>query len=122
MKEIMSISADDMKEGFERAFSFNDEVKYTNSIEYKAFVNKVLEAMGDLIFCIEIPENRKDFYILSDFGVATIRERINNYFNPDAKDVSYIDRSAIKQQNLPSLLFEQIKSFPTSPWDSSHRQ
>lgn len=90
MKDIMSIATDELRAGFERAFSFNEEVKYTNTTNYKDFVSKVLGAMGDLIFSIEIPENKEDFYILSDFGAATTRERINDYFNPDAKDIAYI--------------------------------
>ena len=57
MKDIMSIATDELRAGFERAFSFNEEVKYTNTTNYKDFVSKVLGAMGDLIFSIEIPEN-----------------------------------------------------------------
>lgn len=114
MKDIMSIATDELREGFERAFSFNEEVKYTNTINYKDFANKVLGAMGDLIFSIEIPKNKEDFYILSDFGAATTRERINDYFNPDAKDIAYIGLP-LSSKIYIHFFSSKLKFFPRPP-------
>ncbi|WP_431609330.1 DUF4238 domain-containing protein [Chryseobacterium sp. 'Rf worker isolate 10'] len=90
MKIIMEMGTPELQSTFERHFDFNDEVKYSNSLNYVEFVHKVINAMGDLIFSVEIPENENDYFILPDFGAATMRDRINNYFNPDAKDIVYI--------------------------------
>lgn len=90
MKIIMEMGTDGLKAGYKRFFDFDDEVKYSNSLNYIEFANKVIKAMGDLVFSIEIPQNKNDYFILPDFGAATMRARINNYFNPDAKDIAYI--------------------------------
>lgn len=90
MKIIMEMGTDELKAGYSRFFDFNDEVKYSNSLNYVEFANNVIKAMGDLIFSIEIPQNENDYFILPDFGAATVRERINNHFNPDAKEIAYI--------------------------------
>lgn len=90
MKIIMEMGTDELKEGYKRFFGFDDEVKYSNSLNYIEFANNVIKAMGDLVLSIEIPQNENDYFILPDFGAATVRERINKHFNPDAKEIAYI--------------------------------
>jgi hypothetical protein len=46
--------------------------------------------MGNLIFKIIIPKNENEYFFITDFGCANSREKINEYFNPDVKEIAYI--------------------------------
>lgn len=90
MSVIMEMGDENLKKEFLDYFTFNDERKYTNAIDYNEFAHKVLKAMGEIMYIIEIPENENDYFFLPDFGAATRREKINTYFNPDVKEIAYI--------------------------------
>ncbi|KQS89214.1 DUF4238 domain-containing protein [Chryseobacterium sp. Leaf394] len=87
---IKDMGDDKLKKNFEDYFSFNDERKYSNAVNYIDFSQKVLKSMGEIFFVIETPQNENDFYFLPDFGAATTRAKINSYFNPDVKEIAYI--------------------------------
>ncbi|WP_291047625.1 DUF4238 domain-containing protein [Empedobacter sp. UBA1574] len=82
--------SDELKKQYDEFFNFTEEVKYTNTLKYKEIADKILNIMGDLIFVISIPENSNDFFFLPDYGAATTKNKINTYFNPDIKDISFI--------------------------------
>lgn len=114
MKNFMGIATDDLRAGFEQAFNFNDEVKYTNIGNYTDLANKILKGMGQLRFSIEIPANENDYFILGDFGAATMRERINDYFNLDAEDIAYVGL-ALSSKIYIHFFSNKLRSFPRPP-------
>lgn len=87
---IREIGDEKLKKKFNEYFTFNNERKYSNEIDYVEFSQNVLESMGEIYFIIETPQNDNDYYFLPDFGAATSREKINTYFNPDIKEIAYI--------------------------------
>ena|SRR5690554_3116314 len=88
--ELSENSTAEFKNEVEQAFSYKKEIKYINSIQYSEFADKIISLMGDLIFRIEIPRDKNDFFLLPDFCAANVREKINIYFNPDVKEIAYI--------------------------------
>lgn len=79
-----------LKRAFDEAFSYKNEIKHINSTQYSIYANEVIDLMGDLIFRIEIPREKDDYFILPDSYAGTIREKINEYFNPDVEEIAYI--------------------------------
>lgn len=65
-------------------------MNYSNTTSYAKIAEQIVLAMGKLVFQIFIPENETDFFIIPDFSAGTARERINEYFNPDVKEIAYI--------------------------------
>lgn len=90
MKDIMEHAVDDLKEDFFKAFNFDSEVKYTNTNNYKELAEEIIEAMGEISWILSIPKNNDDYFLLGDFGAATVRDKINVYFNPDVEEIAYI--------------------------------
>lgn len=88
--QIFENATPKLKNEIDEALSYKKEVKYINSIQYSKFANDIIDLMGDLIFRIEIPINKDDYYLLPDFCAANSREKINKYFNPDVKEIAYI--------------------------------
>ncbi|REC50228.1 DUF4238 domain-containing protein [Chryseobacterium pennipullorum] len=114
MKIIMEMGTEELKSAYKRHFDFNDEVKYSNNLDYIKFAHDVINAMGDLILSVDIPENENDYFILPDFGAATMRGRINNYFNPDALDRVYIGLPLTSKLYL-HFSSSKLKSLPRPP-------
>lgn len=81
---------ENLKNEFDEAFAYKKETKYLNAIQYSKFADEILQLMGDLVFVIEIPENDNDYFLLPDFCAANRREKINEYFNPDIKEIAYV--------------------------------
>lgn len=84
--DVYDLSSND----FNSIFHLNNEVKFTNFYEYKDIAHFNLIKMGELVFTINISKDENAYFILSDIGANIYRENINNYFNQDIKDVSYI--------------------------------
>ncbi|MBL4939461.1 MAG: DUF4238 domain-containing protein, partial [Lutibacter sp.] len=87
--ELSKNSTPKLKREINEALSFRKELKYINSTQYSKFANDILELMGDIIFRIEIPIEKEDYFLLPDFCAANVREKINKYFNPDVKEIAY---------------------------------
>lgn len=79
-----------MKNEIDDAYTHLDKSKYINSTQYSEFANKTIDLMGDLIFRIETPLKKDDYFLLPDFCAANVREKINKYFNPDVNEIAYI--------------------------------
>lgn len=90
MKDIMENAVDELKESFFKTFEFDDEVNYTNIGDFWELSQQILDTMGDLSFILQTPKEHGDYFILGDFVVATVRDKINEYFNPDVREIAYI--------------------------------
>lgn len=88
--ELFANSTTELKNQLEDAFAYKKKTNYINSVQYSKFANDVVKLMGDIIFRIEIPKNKNDFFLLPDFCAANVREKINEYFNPEVKEIAYI--------------------------------
>jgi hypothetical protein len=88
--EILKGVDEKFQNEIDEAFAYKKQDKYLNVIEYSKFANEVLKLMGNLVYVIEIPENENDYFLLPDFCAANRREKINEYFNPDVKEIAYI--------------------------------
>jgi len=90
LREISSNATLELKNQIEEIFEYKKEVNYSNTTSYAKIAEQIVLAMGKLVFQIFIPENETDFFIIPDFSAGTARERINEYFNPDVKEIAYI--------------------------------
>lgn len=88
--EFFPHSTPELKTQIEDMFEYKKEVKYSNTGSFAEIAEKILQKMGQLIFEILIPEKGTDFFIVPDFSAGTARERINEYFNPDVKEIAFI--------------------------------
>jgi hypothetical protein len=92
-KQISEVATDDLKAEIEETFGYKSNVPYhsSNIGKYSDIAHSILELMGNLIFEIRIiPKNEEDFFLIPDFSAATVRAKINEYFNPDIKEIAYI--------------------------------
>ncbi|RKT01807.1 DUF4238 domain-containing protein [Chryseobacterium defluvii] len=90
MKDIMEHAVDGLKDKFFKAFKFDEEVKYTNTNNFDELADNIIETMGEMSWVLQVPKNQEDYFLLGDFGAATVRDKINVYFNPDVKEIAYI--------------------------------
>lgn len=88
--KLLTNRTPELENEFQNAFAYKKETNYINSVQYSKLANKIVELMGDLIFKIEIPKDENDFFLLPDFCASNVREKINEYFNPDVKEIAYI--------------------------------
>lgn len=88
--KLLANRTPELENEFQSAFAYKKEMNYINSVQYSKVANKIVELMGDLIFKIEIPKDENDFFLLPDFCASNVREKINEYFNPDVKEIAYI--------------------------------
>ncbi|GGG51902.1 DUF4238 domain-containing protein [Bizionia arctica] len=88
--ELSKNGTEELKKEILEVFSYKKEIKYINSVQYSKFADKIINLMGDIIFRIEIPLEKEDYFLLPDFCSANVREKINTYFNPDIKEIAYI--------------------------------
>ena len=88
--ELLTNCTPELENQFEDAFAYKKDTNYINSVQYSKFANEIVELMGDIIFRIETPKDENDFFLLPDFCAANVREKINEYFNPDVKEIAYI--------------------------------
>jgi hypothetical protein len=89
-KTISENATDELKAQIEEMFEYKDKVPYSNVLEYSEIADSILNLMGNLIFQVLIPKNEEDFFIIPDFAAATVRAKINEYFNPDIEEIAYI--------------------------------
>ena len=73
----------------EKSISERKKTKYSNPVYYSRIAAKRLEVMGDLDFVI-FKINSMDSFILPDAGCIQFRSKINNYFNPNIREVALI--------------------------------
>jgi len=90
MSKLIPMCTPELKEELEEMFAYRKEVKYSNVLEYSEISEKILKLMGGLIFKIIIPKNESDFFVVPDCSSITMRDKINEYFNPDIKEIAYI--------------------------------
>ena len=76
--------------GFELNNEKIKETRFSNIINYSETAENIIDKMGRLIFKIEIPENINDYFLLPDFTAITYREKINEYFDSEIKEIAYI--------------------------------
>jgi hypothetical protein len=89
-RKLSSNATSELKNHFEHYFEYKNEVKYSNSVSFVQFAEKVFLSMGKLIFEILIPENENDYFIIPDFSAGVGREKTNAHFNPDHEEITYI--------------------------------
>jgi len=87
--QILPYSANPLKEQLEELKVMLQKTKYSNSLKYSDFSERVIEKMGDINFIIYVIKTN-DFFILPDCASITWRARINEYFNPDIKEISMV--------------------------------
>jgi len=90
LSEIIEKGTPELKQQFEELTAFKKVVKYSSVVGYNKLANDILKKMGDLVFKIIIPVNEDDYFFIPDICSATVRAKINEYFNPDVEEVAYI--------------------------------
>ncbi|TVZ09765.1 uncharacterized protein DUF4238 [Cellulophaga sp. RHA_52] len=88
--EHFNQSTEEFKKLVNEKFSYKQISEYNNLVDYSKRSESIIELMGNLVFRIFIPKNENDYFILPDCTSITERERINNYNNPDIKEIASI--------------------------------
>lgn len=89
-KTIAESATDELKAEIDEMFEYKSTVPYRNVVEYSEMADSIIKLMGNLIFQVLIPKNDEDFFLIPDFAAATVRAKINEYFNPDLEEIAYI--------------------------------
>lgn len=88
-KQILPIAAPELQSELLALKERTEKTKYTNALRYSEFTEKVFEAMRGVscsLFVIEC----EHYFILPDRPSITKRERINEYFYPDIKEIAMV--------------------------------
>jgi hypothetical protein len=88
-EQILPNAAPELKKQLEELKENLAQTKYSNSILYSDFANTVLELMGEVFFEIYYISG-DGIFILPDRPSFTQREKINQYFNPDIKEIAVV--------------------------------
>jgi len=89
LMELSQNAVPKLKAEIEELFEYRKHVKYSNITGYLEIADEVLKLMGEIRFEILFAD-KENFFFIPDFGAATQRDRINEYFNPDLKEIAYI--------------------------------
>jgi len=84
------LAADKLKKEIEDALEERKKTKYSNSLRYAQMSGEILKKMGEINFTTIYISNNTDYFILSDCSSTTFRAKINEYFNPDIKDIAMV--------------------------------
>jgi len=88
-EEFMPNAAPELKESLMKLKERTANSKYINSLFYSEFANTVLKAMGELSFVIYFIQGN-NYFILPDRPSISKRMKINEYFNPDIKEIAMV--------------------------------
>ena len=83
-------AAEKLKKQIEAVFEEKKKTKYSNPLRYAQLSGEILQKMGEINFTVIYISNNTDYFILSDCSSTTFRARINEYFNPDIKDIAMV--------------------------------
>ncbi len=87
--KLLSNAAPALKNELEQYLKNANKIKYINEFDYSIGTTNILKEMGGLNFVItKIQCNH--FFILPDCASMTRRARINDYFNPEIKNVAIV--------------------------------
>ncbi|GAB3721951.1 DUF4238 domain-containing protein [Spirosoma lituiforme] len=86
---ILPYAAPELKAELEKQQEIRSMTSYSNSIDYSEFAEEVLKRMGDLCVIVYVIKT-DDYFILPDRYSLVIREKINEYFNPDVKEIAFV--------------------------------
>lgn len=120
---ISSNATSELKNQIEHYYAYKKEVKYSNTVNFVQFAERVILSMGKLIFEILIPENESDYFIIPDFSAGVAREKTNRHYNPDKEEITFISlplesriyirfysEKSYKNLKVPNYLFTYCKS------------
>lgn len=88
-KQIMPFAAPELKGELEELKRGLEKTKYSNQIEYSKFAEEVIRLMGG-INCIVYSIKCDKVFILPDKPAITLRAKINEYFNPDIREIAMV--------------------------------
>jgi hypothetical protein len=86
---ILPVAAPEFKAELEQQQAIRAMTKYSNAVDYSELAEQVLELMGELCYIVYVIKT-DDYFILPDRYALVIREKINEYFNPDIKEIALI--------------------------------
>lgn len=88
-EELAKEAVPKLKAEIDEMLEFKKHVKYSNITGYLEIADEVLRLMGEIRFEVLLAD-QENFFFIPDFGAATHRDKINEYFNPDIKEIAYI--------------------------------
>ena len=87
--QIFPYAASELKRDLEELKERLDKTKYSNAITYSEFADDVFSLMGGInIRLYQILIDR--YFLLPDVSSVHKREKINEYFNPDVKEIALV--------------------------------
>jgi hypothetical protein len=97
------------------------KTKYSNSILYSDFAEDIFKRMGDVCCLIHAIDCNK-YFILPDVSSIRARAKINEYFNPDIREIAmvgipltskiYLHSQSIKLEKVKDSVASINESFP----------
>ncbi|MFN7654950.1 MAG: DUF4238 domain-containing protein [Cyclobacteriaceae bacterium] len=88
-RTIADHATPELKNTLEKFFTDREKTKYSNALNYSEIAKKIFEKMGEINHKI-VWIKSNDFFILPDCTSAIRREKINEYFNPDIKEIAAV--------------------------------
>ncbi|WP_028980170.1 DUF4238 domain-containing protein [Sporocytophaga myxococcoides] len=89
-KEIASHATPELKKQFKDLDNLMSQTKYSNNVIYSEFADEVLSKMGEIFFHIYYIQD-EGLFILPDRSSYSHRAKINEYFNPDVREIAIVD-------------------------------
>jgi hypothetical protein len=87
---LASHAADNLKQQLEELLKQRKKTKYSNAIRYAQLSGEILKGMGEINFTTIYISSEHDYFILSDCSSVISRAKINEYFNPDIKEIGMV--------------------------------
>lgn len=87
--QFKNYMGEEQKKGLEKLTEYKKHVRYSNVLSYSDMAIRIAKKMGGLDFVIwSIKSN--DCFLLPDTSATNVRRKINEYFNPDIKEIAEI--------------------------------
>ncbi len=97
------------------------KTKYSNSLIYSDFAENIFQRMGEICSVIYFIDCNK-FFLLPDVSAIRARAKINEYFNPDIREIAmvgipltskiYLHSQSIKLEKVADSVASINESFP----------
>lgn len=88
--KLFAYAAEPLKSQYEQVLKDREMTKYSNKIIYSAIAEGMLKVMLPITSVIYNITTANDYFLLPDCSAITSRGRINDYFNPDIKEIANV--------------------------------
>jgi len=88
-RTIADNATPELKNTLDKFFTDREKTKYSNALNYSEVAKDIFDKMGEINHKI-VWIKSNDYFILPDCTSAIRREKINEYFNPDIREIATV--------------------------------